>query len=526
VRRRSTALVSVGALGCALALGSVAGLTGDRATAAAAAGGRPNIILVVTDDQTLASFTPAVMPRTFRRVVKPGTTFSDAIVTTPLCCPARATMLTGQYGHNNGILANDPGWPSLAGRNNTLPTWLRRAGYRTAHVGKWLHHYGEQTEGRNAVAPGWREWDTFLTPKYYDYRLRVNGHAVRHGDESKDHLTRVLNRTATRVVKRYLPKKAPLYLQLDHLAPHRGRGGSGRCRRSAVPDARDQKLFRKQKLPRPPSFNEADVSDKPSFASERPPLDGAQINSITKKYRCALASLRAVDRGVGRIVRAVRKAGERRNTAVIVTSDNGFFQGEHRMPRGKVLPYEEALRVPLAMLLPPKLAGAGGQDHLVAKPVANVDLAPTILDLAGAKPCRGDACRTLDGRSLVNLALGSAAGWPADRAIAVEFDKDGGAAPSVGDTCAYAGLRSSDRLFVDHTELPDPDAGYACVPSPGAQELYHLDSDPFELDNLAFTDPGGTASERMELSERLEDLRTCAGIPGRDAPPPGGASCE
>jgi N-acetylglucosamine-6-sulfatase len=523
--RTPVSQIALATLALTLASGLAGGGAGERASASAGSK-RPNIIVIVTDDQPAAAFSSATMPRTVRRLARPGTSFSQAIVSTPLCCPSRATMLTGQYGHNTGLLANSPGWPALPQRNNTLPNWLRQAGYRTAHVGKWLHHYGESTEGKNAVAPGWNQWHTFLKLEYFDYRLRVNGGSVRYRNDPDDHLTRVLNRTAAGLARRLLPKRKPLYLQLDHLAPHRGRGGSGRCRRGAVPDPRDRKLFRRQKLPLPPSFNEADVTDKPSFASARTAFDSETISSIARKYRCALASLRAVDRGIGKLVRAVRKAGERRNTAIILTSDNGFFAGEHRMARGKGLPYEEALRVPLLMLLPPKLAGSGGQPGVVSEPVANVDLAPTILELAGAAPCRGGDCRTLDGRSLVDLALGSGAGWPEDRAIAVEFDKGGGSASAPGDTCAYAGLRTSARLFVDHTELPNPAEGYACQPSPGAQELYHLDSDPFQLENLAFTDPGGTAAERAALSSRLDSLRTCAGIAGRDPVPSGGANCE
>jgi N-acetylglucosamine-6-sulfatase len=523
--RRRVAQAALATLVLALTSALAGGGGGERASASAD-GKRPNIILIVTDDQPASAFSSATMPRTVRRLARPGTTFSQAIVTTPLCCPSRATMLTGQYGHNTGLLANSPGWPALPERNNTLPTWLRRAGYRTAHVGKWLHHYGESTEGKNAIAPGWSQWHTFLTLDYFDYRLRVNGHSVRYRDEPDDHLTRVLNRRAAGLAKRLLPKRKPLYLQLDHLAPHTGRGGSGRCRGNAVPDPRDRKLFRKQPLPLPPNFNEADVSDKPPFASELPLLDGSQVNSAQRRYRCGLASLRAVDRGIGKLVRAVRKSGERRHTAIIFTSDNGFFAGEHRMLRGKVLPYEESARVPLVVLLPRRLAGENGQPSTVAEPVANLDLAPTILELAGALPCRKDDCRILDGRSLVGLARGSTSGWPSDRAIAVEYDGVGSTAPVYGGACAYAGLRTPERLFVEHTELPNPAAGYACEPSPGAQELYHLDSDPFQLENLAFTDPVRTAAERAALSARLDSLRSCAGIAGRDPVPPGGANCE
>jgi N-acetylglucosamine-6-sulfatase len=524
--RRHVAQAALAMLALALT-SALAGGGGGEGASASAGGKRPNIILIVTDDQPASAFSSATMPRTVRRLALPGTSFSQAIVTTPQCCPSRATLLTGQYGHNHGLLDNDPGWPALEAKNNTLPNWLREAGYRTAHVGKWLHHYGERTEHRNAVGPGWNQWQTFLTLDYYDYRLRVNGRSVRYGDEPADHLTRVLNRRATGIVRRSLPKRKPLYLQLDHLAPHRGDGGSGRCRRSAVPDPRDRKLFRNRPLPRPPSFNEADVSDKPSFASERPPLDGKQIVSIRRKYRCALASLRAVDRGIGKLVRAVRRSGERRNTAIIFTSDNGFFAGEHRMARGKVLPYEESIRVPLVMLLPRKLMGGAGQPNIVAEPVANVDVAPTILELARARPCRRGECRTLDGRSLASLALGSDDSWPDDRAIAVEFSTPARAGrPNGIFTCAYAGLWTGDQVFVDHTRIPDPENGLACEPSPGVEELYHLDADPFQLDNLAFTDPAGSAAERAELRDRLDALRSCAGVAGRDPAPPDGANCE
>lgn len=512
-------------LAAALALSLVPGGAEGEAAKGKKKKKRPNIILVVTDDQTAASMTPAVMPRTHKRLVRRGTAFSEAIVTTPLCCPARATIISGQYGHNNGVLANSPGWPALAERKNTLPNWLRRAGYRTAHVGKWLHRYGEETEKRKAVAPGWDDWHTFLKLEYYDYKLRVNGKSKRYRSKPKHHLTRVLNQTAKRLIKRQVPRRKPFFLELDHLAPHRGTGGKGACTRSAVPEPRDRKRFRKATLPRTGSFNEADVSDKPSYASERESLSSSQIAEMQRHYRCALASLRGVDRGIGKILRALKKAGERRNTAVIFTSDNGFFAGEHRMLRGKVLPYEEALRVPLVVSLPRSATKGRGQDRLVAEPVANVDIAPTILDLARAKPCRKRDCRTLDGRSLVDLARGESGNWPAARALAVEFDKDGGTAATPGDTCAYVGVRTPERLYVDHTALPDPSDGFACKPST-FEELYRLDADPFQLDNLAVTDPGGTASERATLRTRLDRLRDCAGISGRDPAPPSGHFCE
>src|SRR5690606_17240814 len=161
----------------------------------AAAQKRPNIIVVSTDDQSLDSMAEGPMRETERLLGKRGATFTQAVVTTPMCCPSRATLLTGQYAHNHRVLDNNPGYGALRQRRNVLPNWLRRAGYNTAHVGRWLNKYVTAIGDPERVAPGWDNWHTVISDddsnlRYWAYRLRVNGKSKRFGRSNRDHLTR------------------------------------------------------------------------------------------------------------------------------------------------------------------------------------------------------------------------------------------------------------------------------------------------------------------------------------------------
>jgi arylsulfatase A-like enzyme len=151
-------------LGIGLAPGVFAPPTG-AAQPVRAAHQRPNIIVIQTDDQDPASLSRRVMPHVVKLLGRHGTKFTDYIASGPLCCPSRAVMLTGQYGHNNGVLWNAPDpYGDLRGKHNTLPVWLRRAGYRTAHLGKYFNLYARATGDPNEVAPGWEKWYTALEP--------------------------------------------------------------------------------------------------------------------------------------------------------------------------------------------------------------------------------------------------------------------------------------------------------------------------------------------------------------------------
>jgi N-acetylglucosamine-6-sulfatase len=521
------------ALGAGIALAALAvsvAAAGSSDAGRPSAAKRPNIVVVVTDDQTLASLNATTMPATVGLMGDGGTEFTNAVATTPLCCPSRATLLTGQYAHNHGTLANTPGYEALRHKANTLPVWLERAGYVTAHVGKYLNRYKASVDDPAENPPGWEEWHTVLDPartfvRYYDYRLAENGKITRVGDRPRDYITRVINRRAVEMVRTYAPKRRPLYLQVDHRAPHTeaGTNSGPPCGGLVPPDPRDTAAFSDEPLPRPPSFDEEDVSDKPSFVSRLPRLAPTTIATIERRYRCALASLVAVDRSVSKLVAALRRAGELDDTVIAFTSDNGFFFGEHRIPEQKTRPYEEALRVPLLIRVPERYRGGAAATPEVSEPVSNVDLAPTILDLAGARPCRAAGrCRVMDGRSLRGLIGGDAA-WPADRAIVVEFDAGPRARRAL--VCRYSGVRVEGAIYIRHTAAADPATG-DCEPIDEV-EHYDLAADPYELDNLhppGSVAPDGTAE--VALEQRLERLRDCAGIEGRDPRQRGRPYCE
>ncbi len=349
-----------GALALAILAAAAAGVVATAGpTQGAKQGARPNIILVVTDDQTLAAFNGRTMPYTLGNVAGAGTTFNNTIATNPLCCPSRATMITGQYSHNNGVTNNKPGYPALNDKKNVLPSWLRAAGYYTAHVGRYLNEYPHGKKSK--PAPGWDSWVAALEPRgYLDYELRVNRKTVEFGRKLKDYLTTVINNRVNEVIRKRAPQQQPFFLQVDHMAPHAGPGMGGPCAGSDVADAlpADYAQFANEPLPTPPSFNEEDIGDKPSFVQRVPSLNEKNVASITQRYRCALASLLAADRGMQQIDAELARAGELESTIVIFISDNGFFYGEHRLAREKIRPYEEALRVPFAIRVPPGVLGA------------------------------------------------------------------------------------------------------------------------------------------------------------------------
>jgi N-acetylglucosamine-6-sulfatase len=520
-----SAHVRRGGLALAILAAATAGVVATAgSTQGAKQAARPNIVVVVTDDQTLAAFNGRTMPYTFGNVAGAGTTFNNAIATNPLCCPSRATMITGQYSHNTGVMNNKPGYPALRDKKNVLPSWLSAAGYYTAHVGRYLNEYPHGKKSK--PAPGWDTWVAALEPRgYLNYDLRVNRKTVHYGRSLKDYVTTVINNRVNEVIRKRAPKQQPFFLQVDHMAPHAGPGMGGPCAGTDVADAlpADYAQFANEPLPTPPSFNEEDIGDKPSFVQKVPSLTEQNIAKITQRYRCALASLVAADRGMQQIDAELAKAGELENTIVIFISDNGFFYGEHRLPREKIRPYEEALHVPFAIRVPPGLLGAPTVST-VDELVANNDLVPTILEFAGAAPCLAPGrCRVMDGRSVVPLLLGQG-GWPQDRGLVVEFST-GDENFNTSSSCAYSGLRTPGYLYVEHTRVPTPPDG-RCVPA-DEREFYDLVNDPFELQNQYPSAPGSFYEPiQASLDARLAALANCAGIEGRDPLPASGAYCE
>jgi arylsulfatase A-like enzyme len=474
---------------------------------------RPNIVLVQTDDQTYKQVTRRAMPLTRRLLARRGTRFTDYVASTAQCCPSRASLITGQYAHNHGVTSNNVGYAGLVDKGNVLPVWLQRAGYRTIHVGKFMNGYGAAVEPDSVAPPGWDQWHSVLgSREYYRYDLYVNGAVIHRGSRRRDHVTRVLNQRAATLARRYATRRRPFYLQLDTRAPHdsRERDPFGSCDREPIPDPRDETL--KSKLPRTPSFNEGDMTDKPAFISTAPRLGKVDKALIRQHWRCALASLAGVDRGVAAIFQAVKTAGELQRTIFMFASDNGQFYGEHRLKTGKVLPYEEALRMPLLIKVPRGYRDGTSRVSRVDRQVGNIDLAPTILDFARGRPCAGaGTCRTMDGRSLVPL-LTRSGGLPGDRGLLVEYRVRSAGRYA---TCEFAGVRTRNEIYVRHFRVVDGATG-ECVAT-DQRERYDLNRDRLELSNLC---PGGdqcpTDGRQRELEALLDELRDCAGIAGRD----------
>ena len=451
---------------------------------------RPNVLVLLTDDQTLASL--SVMDGVRGALADEGTTFERAFVSNALCCPSRATLLTGRYSHSHGVLSNRPpdGGYGRLDKSEWLPLWLQRAGYRTFHIGKFLNRYGIDSPPTE-VPPGWSEWYGSVDPStylFYGYTLNENGILNTYGLDRNPlfYSTDYYVQRAVDVVERMGRSRTPFFLSLGFLAPHSGgpRDADDPPRLpTPSPAARHQDRFAGVPLPRGPAFDEADVSDKPSFLRGRPPIAPARAQAIEENYRQALESLLAVDEGVVRIVDALRASGELDNTLIVFTSDNGFFYGEHRIQDGKVLAYEPSVRVPLILRGPGVPSGARRRQL-----VTNADLAPTILDAAGA-----EAALPQDGRSLFPLLDDPGLEWGRDLLI------EGAPGFTV---VAFDALRTYRYLFVQYVN--------------GERELYDLERDPHQLSSL-HADPG-YAAVQAELARRLAALAACSGRACRARP--------
>lgn len=465
------------ALGVLVALAVAIG--GDARKAAARLGTpAPNIVVIQTDDQTVQQM--RALKNTRRLLGEQGATFRRNYVNWPLCCPSRATLLTGQYAHNHGVLGNTPpegGYPAFD-RESSTPVWLQARGYTTAHIGKFMSGYGGAVKrGPDETPPGWDEWYTAeeRTQLVYNYPLNENGKFVKYGNGRSDFKQDVLTRHAVRLIGEYAGR-APLYLQLDYTAPHNGGPNPlpqppfDRCRASPQPAPRHAGAFSRKRLPRPSSFNEVDVSDKPAAIQGVPRLNRSEIKELRHRHRCRLESLLSVDEGVEKVVRALRGERALANTFVIFTSDNGYFTGEHRVTTGKTLVYEPASRVPLLIRGPGVPRGVSVRDLTI-----NADIAPTVVEVSGAQPTH-----LLDGRSLLAAAQRPWSETGRELLIA---------------TTRYEAIHTERYVWVEHNT--------------GEFELYDMQNDPHQLSSQ-HDDPSYSAV-RQRLGERLAALRDCAG---------------
>jgi len=488
---------------------------GKKRRAAKRRGGdpRPNIVTIMVDDQAMNTWSKRFMPRTFRYLVRQGTRIKDGgYAVPPLCCPSRAGFQTGQYPHNHQVYNNNPGFGAFADPSNQIASWLRGAGYRTGFVGKYMNGF----DRRRPVA-GYDYWWAILgKPHYENYRASEQGGPKRRYRGKRNYVTNRITAKSRRFIRRSAKRNKPFFLWTSHYAPHPRRSNDKFCGRGAPsPLKRDwKKRFRRLPLPKSPNFNERDISDKPEIV-RAPRLRRGKVRKIVKHYRCAVATLQAVDRSVAQIVRELRRAGELKNTIIVYVSDNGYYFGEHRSVRGKIRPWEEALRVPFAIRAPRKALGAKPVSRL-GEMVATIDLAPTFLELAEAEPCMPGTgrCRTMDGRSLVGILSGDHSQWPENRELVLQ----------IANACyhGYRAIRDERYLYVEWAKGPkDGNCHF------GGAELYDLEADPYQLENLIGPAtvpprflgdilPPEISEVAERYAERLEELHGCNGIAGRD----------
>jgi N-acetylglucosamine-6-sulfatase len=449
---------------------------------AAPAAARPNVVVLMTDDQTHASL--PYMAQVNGLLKAQGTQFEQAISSFPLCCPSRSTHLTGQYAHNHGVLHNAGpfGGYTVFDHPNSLPVWLQQAGYRTIHVGRYLNGYAASS----GIPPGWSDWHGLPHVNAFNYSSwKVNENGVLRSypaDEMPgDHQTDFLARRATSLIEQAAPGEQPFFLSVWFTAPHRGAprdpdDPAGLGTPSPAPRHRD--AFAGASMPRPPSFDEASMYDKPQVVADRPRFTFDKEAAIEENWRQELETLLGVDEAVAQIVDALARMGELENTLIVYTADNGFMHGEHRALAEKVLPYEESIRVPLVLRGPGVPRG-----RVDERLVGNVDVPATILDATDAVPAR-----VQDGRSLLELLADPGAEWGRD--LLIENGRGANGVP------AYRGIRTYRFLYVEHGTT-------------GEYELYDLVSDPFQLTSRDGAED--YAAEQRRLAVRLRRLRNCSG---------------
>jgi N-acetylglucosamine-6-sulfatase len=487
--RRWHALAVAGVAAVAL-VGGI--LVADRHSVAEPALDGPNVVVIMTDDQEVASL--RAMEQTQRLLADEGMRFSRHYATFPLCCPSRASYLTGQYAHNHGVQSNRPpegGYPAFDD-SGTVAVALERAGYRTAWIGKFLNGYPSVArEHPEDVPAGFDRWYGELTGRVYNWLVNDDGETQKIERSGTTYQTDVYAEKAAEFIEASAANEQAFFMTVATLAPH------GEPTRKEYPDPRPARRhkgeFQFEPFPKVASFDERRVGDKPSFVRDEPRLNPFALAKLRDRYRARLASLLAVDDLVARIFATLESTGELDETYVMFTSDNGYLMGEHRMI-GKTLLYEESVRVPLLLRGPGIRAGGvhGGA-------TANVDLAPTIYDITGIRPLTEP-----DGVSLLPVARRGARG---DRRwVLLENQRS-------------AGVTDGRWVYLEH----EPD-GIGMR----EYELYDLRSDPRELRNLSLADAARASPQELErrpelrrvrdrLAARLDALRGCEGTRGPNA---------
>ena len=483
--------------------GAGAPLARPRAPAAVA---RPNIVLILADDMRWDELEN--MPNTLAFLATGGVRFTQAYVPNSLCCPSRASILTGQYSDNNGVWGNAApsggfrafayGYTRADGivvtphESHTIAVDLHTAGYRTGLVGKYLNQYTAASAKGLAARPGWDDWITFLGgPNYFNYTLDRNGTSTAYATGAANYSTDVLATDAVSFITT-APAAQPFFLEFAPYAPHAPFTPAPRyttslptCAGTAFPPGCYKKYTS-------PNLFEADVSDKPAWVRALAPNAKATWNATRKKQE---QTLLAVDDAVGRIQTALTASGRLSNTLVVFMSDNSLSGGSHRWT-DKQSPWDEAIHVPLLVRYDPLTSGRAGTVDGSSTPL-NIDLAPTFGALTGIAPPTG--VWAYDGQSILPVIGGTATLTRPYFALEHVLGPPG--EPQIP---SYCGVRTN---------------GYSGAPgrwmyvrySTGEEELYNLNADPWQLTSLDKL--SAYATQKEELKELTQQI--CS------PPPPG-----
>jgi len=509
-------------LACAVALLAL----GAGALAASQARGAQrgaNVVFILTDDMSSSEL--AGMPSVQSLIGAQGTTFNQAYVSFPLCCPSRATMLSGQYMHNHGVRGNVPpngSWFRFRSHeSDDLPVWLQDDGYYNVHIGKYMNGYSP-IDGTLPVPEGWDEWYGKVSEDalYFDYNLvektspSATPRITFYGDQVTDYQTDVFGDRATDFVRDSALSRQPFWLNLWFNSPHG----------PFDPAPRDMFRFAGSPLPKLPGFNEKDISDKPKWLRRqiRKRLTKKQIKVVDIERRRQQEQLISVDQSVGELIQALESKGILDDTYVIFASDNGFFRGEHRIGSGKYLPYDPSARVPLLIRGPGIPKGAVSNEL-----VWNGDIAQTIDQIAS-----GSENPSIDGRTLLRYAENPA--LRTTRPVLLEGDSGPGgtgaeSAHSSAAVARVARVHLADRRGVKNLEqerdaiksAANTDSAPAyrsirtgryeyTVYANGQTELYDMKRDPAQLRSLV-KDPRYRFVAKW-LFDHLAVLSTCAGV--------------
>ncbi len=433
---------------------------------------RPNIVFILVDDlrwdELGIAGHPFLKTPNIDRIGNEGAFFRNAFMTTPLCSPSRASFLTGKYAHTHGITDNVD--RSVASHQLiTFPLLLQKAGYATAFIGKW--HMGNDDSPR----PGFDRWVSFKGQgSYLHAEINEDGRDV----NPRGYITDILNGYAVDFIKRQHDKPFLVYLAHKGIHPEVMQHGDGSINLAEaehfIPAERHRKLFVGKKIPRRPSAFRSPTG-KPALErtiSNLPPL-GPKTATSDQTVLGRLRSLMAIEEGVGKILKALKEINQLDNTVIVFTSDNGYFYGEHGLSVERRLAYEESIRMPLLLRYPPMVKAGTVRDEFAL----NIDLAPTLLELAGVS-----TPTTVDGRSLVPLLKAQGGEWR--RSFLIEYYSDK-VFPRVRQM-GYKAVRNERWKYIHYVELD------------GMDELYDLTVDPYEMKNIINQPESGSTLEAMK----------------------------